>query len=339
MFIALHRSEIFAVLRLGLHRPDMQIDFKTTSHSVLRLSPQFFSALIVFTLTWASHAQFTDPRNYQNAPIGVNQAELAYAYARSDTSIDPSIVIGHARLNLNQGTISYTRYFGLLRRMAWFSPSLPIAGLNGSISGTSVSAAVTGTGDSGYEMALLLMGGPALTIPEFKNYQPTTTIGVSLNVTAPTGQYNADKLLNLGSNRWSFTPEFAVSWPFGPQQKWALDAYTNIAFYTDNTSYRGREILKQEPLPGFEGHISYAFLDNLVASLDARYSGFGRTTINNVNQNDSQKNFVLGSEVILSLNERNSLSFVVARALVHENGPTITGVIVKYDYYWGKGFK
>ena len=297
------------------------------------------SALVVFSLGWAAHAQFTDPRNYQNAPVEVNQVELAYAYARSDTSIDPSIIVGNSRLQLNQGTISYTRYFRLLRRMAWFSPSLPIAGLSGSISGTSVSRSVAGTGDSGYEMALLLKGGPALTVPEFKNYQPTTTIGVSLSTTAPTGQYDANKVLNLGSNRWSFSPELAVSWPFGPQQKWALDAYTNVAFYTDNTEYQGREILTQDPLPGFEGHISYAFLDSLVASLDARYSCFGRTTINHVDQNDSQKNFVLGSEVIFSLNERNSLSFVVAKALVHENGPTTTGVIVKYDYYWGRGYR
>jgi Putative MetA-pathway of phenol degradation len=304
-----------------------------------RLLLRICTALAVFSFGWASHAQFTDPRNYQNAPIGVNQAELAYAYARSDTSIDPSITIGHARLNLNQGTISYTRYFSLLHRMAWFSPSLPIAGLNGSISGTNVNKAITGTGDSNYEMALLLKGGPALTVPEFENYQPTATIGMSLNVTAPTGKYDSTTVLNLGSNRWSFTPEFALSWPFGTQQKWEFDAYANAGFYTDNTLYQGKEILKQDPLPGLEGHLSYAFLDNLVTSLDARYSCFGRTTINNVNQNDSQKNFVLGSETIVSLNEKNSLSFIVAKALVHDNGPTITGVIVKYDYYWGKGYR
>ena len=32
-------------------------------------------------------AQFTDPRTYENTPVGVNQLELAYAYVRSNTSI------------------------------------------------------------------------------------------------------------------------------------------------------------------------------------------------------------------------------------------------------------
>lgn len=44
-------------------------------------------------------------------------------------------------------------------------------------------------------------------------------MGMSLTITAPTGLYDADKLLNLGSNRWSFKPEIALSHPFGPKQK------------------------------------------------------------------------------------------------------------------------
>jgi hypothetical protein len=298
-----------------------------------------YLASAVFSLGPSANAQFTDPRNYQNAPVGVNQIELAYGYTHADASVDPSIIIVGARLNLNQGTIAYKRYFSLLHRMAWIAPSLPIAGLNGSISGTRISGAVVGAGDSSYEMALLLKGGPALSVTEFENYQPTATIGMSLGITAPTGLYDSSRILNLGSSRWSFNPEFAVSYPFGPQQKWALDAYANAAFYTDNISYRGRQILSQEPIPGFEGHISYSFLDSLVASLDSRYAFRGETNVDHVNQNNPQKNFILGSEVIVSLNERNSLSFIVAKALVHENGPTITGFSVKYDYVWGKGFR
>jgi hypothetical protein len=298
--------------------------------------------LILFTLVVLhcdGHAQFTDPRNYENSPVGVNQPELAYAYARSDTSVDPSIVIGGARLHLNQGTIGYTRYFGLLHRMAWIESSIPIAGLSGSISGTNVSASVIGAGDSIYETAMLLKGGPALSVEEFTNYKPITTAGVSLTVTAPTGRYSADKILNPGEDRWSFNPEIGVSFPFGPQQKWALDAYANAAFYTDNTSYRGREIFRQEALPGFEGHISYSFLESVVGSLDARYSFRGDTLVNRLDQSSSQRNFILGSEVIVSLNARNTLSFIVAKALVHQNGPAVTGLSVKYDYYWGKGYK
>jgi len=297
------------------------------------------SALALSGILRPACAQFTDPRNYQNSPVGVNQLELSYAYARSDTSIDSAIVITGASFNLNQGIIGYTRYFSLFHRMAWVEPSVPIAGLDGSISGTKISGSTTGAGDSSYQVAMLLKGGPALSVEEFENYKPTTTVGVSFGVTAPTGLYNSDKVLNLGAARWSFKPEIAVSYPFGPQQKWALDGYANSYFYTDNTSYHGKEILRQEALPGFEGHISYSFLDNLLGSLDARYSFRGDTYVSRVDQNSAQKNFILGGELILSLNERNSLSLIFAKALVHQNGPTVTGFSVKYDYSWGRGYK
>jgi hypothetical protein len=284
-------------------------------------------------------AQFSDPRNYQNVPVGVNQIELGYTYVHANASIDSAIVIGGAKLNLNQGTISYTRYFGLFGRTAWVAPGIPLAGLGGSVSGTNVSGSIAGAGDSSYEFAMLFKGGPALSPAEFANYKPTTTLGMSLVVTAPTGLYSGDKILNLGSDRWSFRPEVGVSNPFGPEQKWVLDAYANCYFYTDNTSYRGVEVLKQEPLPGFEGHLSYTFSERVMASLDTRYSFRGETTVNNLGQDDSQRNFILGSEAIVTLNAKNQLTFIFEKALVHVNGPSATGVTLRYDYLWGRGYK
>ena len=105
----------------------------------------------------------------------------------------------------------------------------------------------------------------------------------------------AEKILNLGSDRWSFRPEIGVSFP-SAQQRWVLDGYANCYFYTDNTSYRGTEVLKQGPLPGFEGHLSYTFNPRscglagyalLVPRRNERW--------NNLGQDDSQRNFVFGS--------------------------------------------
>src|SRR5215469_9413475 len=253
----------------------------------------------------ATSAQFTDPRNYQNTPVGVNQVEVAYAYARSNASVDPYIVIEGARLNLNQWALSYTRYFGLFGHTAWVAPGIPLAVLNGSILGTKVNGSVSGAGDTSYEFGMLLIGGRALTPEEFTDYKTTTTVGVSLIMTAPTGLYRPDKVLNLGADRWSFKPEIGVSYPFGRGQRWVLDGYANCSFYTDNTSYHGVQILKQAPLPGFEAHLSYGFGERLVASFDTRTSFRGDTTVSGLAQDNPQKNFVLGSEAIVSLNNKN----------------------------------
>jgi hypothetical protein len=175
-------------------------------------------------------------------------------------------------------------------------------------------------------------------VAQFANYHLTTTVGTSLTMTAPTGEYNADKILNLGSNRWSFKPEFAVSYPFGPQQKWVLDTYANAYLYTDNDSYHGAQRLRQKGLWGIEEHISYSFRNSAWVSLDSRYSFDGDTVIDGVNQNNAQKNFTLGSELNLSLDARNTLVFEFGKLIVHENGPAYGGFGVKYQYSWGKGY-
>jgi len=300
-----------------------------------RLRSMIF-ALVVLGVCDQACAQFTDPRTYENTPVGTNQLELSYTYAHANSSIDTSLVITGAQFSVNQGTINYTRYFGFLHRLMWLEAGIPVAGLGGSISGTNIQGSTTGAGDSSYALAVLLKGGPARSVVQFEGYKPTTTLGVRLTITAPTGLYHPIKILNLGSDRWSFKPEIGFSHPFGPKQKWDFDAHVNVYCYTDNTSYHGREILRQQPLPGLEGHISYSFNDSFWASLDTRYSFRGNTFVDGVTQNNAQQNFILGGEMNISLNSRNSLIFEFAKALVHTNGPALVGFSVKYDYTWAK---
>lgn len=286
-----------------------------------------------------ARAQFTDARNYDNAPIGVNQLGVGYAFGHGSGSIDPSLAIAGANLNLNQVTIEYARYFGLFHRLMRVEAAVPVAHLAGAVTGSTIEGSTAASGDSSYAATMLLKGGPALSVAQFDDYRPATVLGVSLTVTAPTGRYNADRILNLGSDRWSFKPEIAWSHPFGPEQKWQLDAYANGHFYTDNTAYRGRRVLRQEPLAGCEGHISYSFKGNVWISLDTRYSFRGTTFVDGVDQGNAQQNLIVGSEMNWSINARHSLLLAVAKAAVHHNGPAIVGFSVKYDYTWGKGYR
>src|SRR5215467_12291218 len=125
-----------------------------------------FALLIISALHFPerARAQFTDAHNYDNTPVGINQIELSYAYVHANASIDNSLIIAGAKLNLDQGTISYTRYFGVANRLIWGSAGVPIAGPSGEVSGTSIRGSVTGAGDSSYQVGVLLRGGPALSI-------------------------------------------------------------------------------------------------------------------------------------------------------------------------------
>ena len=291
-------------------------------------------AFVVSNLTHSASAQFTDPRTYTITAVGTNQLELGYTYVRGNASVDPSLIVPAARVTLNQGTVAYTRYFGLSHRLTWVEVSVPVAGLNGSIGGTRIQGSTTGAGDSSYSIAMLLKGGPALDATQLERFEAVTAVGVSCTVTAPTGSYDPNALLNLGSDRWSFKPELGLSYPFGADRRWEFDAHANAYFYTHNLSYHGRETLRQGPLPGIEGHISYTLLDSLWASLDTRYSARAATSVDGIDQNNAQRNFILGSELNLALSAHHSVVLEIARALVHRNGPALTGFSVRYDFTW-----
>ena len=94
------------------------------------------------------------------------------------------------------------------------------------------------------------IGAPALTAAEFKNYRQDFILGASLRVIAPLGQYDSDKLVNIGTNRWSFKPEIGFSKAFGP---WTVEFTPGVTFYTDNGDFFGGKTREVAPLVAAAG--------------------------------------------------------------------------------------
>ena len=93
---------------------------------------------------------------------------------------------------------------------------------------------MSGFGDPRFRVSVNLFGSPALTAKEFANYKQDLIVGVSLQVSAPLGQYDDTKLLNLGNNRWSFRPELGFSKAWGP---WTLEVAPSVTLFTVNPDF------------------------------------------------------------------------------------------------------
>ncbi len=106
-----------------------------------------------------------------------------------------------------------------------------------------------------------------------------------LQVTAPLGQYDSTKLLNVGTNRWSIKPELGVSKAWGPV---TLELIRTVTFFTNNNDFLGGQTFAQDPIYSVQGHLIYEFFPALWAALDATYYTGGRTTT------DGQKGEQLG---------------------------------------------
>ena len=165
-----------------------------------------------------THAQDLEPRAFANTPVGLNFLIGGYAYSKGTVGTDASVPLEDTEVTLNSAVLAYVRTLDLWGRSGKFDVILPYAWASGSakLAGQPRKREVSGLADPRFRFSMLLYGGPALSLDEFRDFQPDVIIGTSLEVTPPLGQYDSDKLLNIGTNRWSFKPEVGISKTLGP---------------------------------------------------------------------------------------------------------------------------
>jgi Putative MetA-pathway of phenol degradation len=164
-------------------------------------------------------------------------------------------------------------------------------------------------------------------------------LGASLKVEAPTGQYDPTKLVNWGTNRWSFKPELGYSQRFG---NFFLDSYAGVWFFTQNSDfwsrnpyYPGTRSQSQAPIGAFEGHLSYNFNPRLWASLDGNYWFGGKTSINGVVNPVSQlSNSRIGGTVAFPIGKHQSLKFAYSNGTYIRFGGNYQNVSLAWQYAW-----
>jgi hypothetical protein len=177
------------------------------------------------------------------------------------------------------------------------------------------------------------IGGPAINPRDFAAYKPRTLLGVSLIVVAPTGQYDARRLVNLGSNRWSFKPELGVSKPLG---RWTFELAGGAWLFTPNKNFFGGSRRDQNILASFQTHVIYTLRQRMWVALDATYYNGGRTVVDGVIKADVQSNSRLGATFSFPVTQRQSLKVLTAKGLTSRFGGNLSTFAVGWQYAWHK---
>jgi hypothetical protein len=297
-----------------------------------------FAGLVFAVMAWGSNgfAQELIPAAYTPAPYGINLISLALTHNNGDISFDPAAPIEDVSAQIGFVTLNYARTFSLAGRSANAAVILPqIAGdLKGLYLGEPASAHRSGLGDLALRFSVNLLGAPAMSPREYAGFKPGTMVGASLTVKAPIGQYDPDKLINLGTNRWAFKPEVGF---VQAVKKWAFDAYLGGWFFTDNNDFLGGKTREQAPIFSTEFHVRYLFRPNLWASLDANFWSGGQSTVDGFVNDDRQENSRVGATVSNRIGAHHSLRFAASRGAITRIGGDFDSVGVSYAYsWWGK---
>jgi hypothetical protein len=256
---------------------------------------------------WSSaRGQELEPRAYAANPVGIGFAVAAYGYSTGDVLLDPTVPITDVSATVQSVALGGGGTFALFGRTASVSALLPYAW--GTVSGTVGEAASSversGLADARLRFSINLLGGPALPLAAFVQRRPGTIVGTSLIIAIPTGEYAADKLINLGTNRWGFKPEVGLSHPAG---RWTLELYGGCWFFTRNPSYFGGITKDVRPLLSVQSHVAYTFKPRLWLAADATFYTGGRNVLDGQPGSERQESSRVGLTLSLPVWRTHSI--------------------------------
>jgi hypothetical protein len=281
-------------------------------------------------------AQELEPRTYTNIPIGLNFLISGYAYSHGDLSFGPNLPITDAKLNASTAVIAYARSFNFAGKSAKIDAVIPYTWLNGTAlyNDEPTSREINGLTDTKFRLSVNIIGAPALTLKDFKNHNQNLVIGISLQTTVPTGQYDSSKLVNIGTNRWSFKSEIGAS---KTVKRWIFELTASTTFYGDNNNFFGGKTREQDILYSLQGHSIYSFSKGIWLAVDATYYEGGRSTVDNLINNDLQQNWRLGGTLSFPISKLYSAKLYGSSGVSARTGNNYDLVGIGIQYRWGKG--
>jgi len=280
-------------------------------------------------------AQDLDPRAYANVPVDATLFISGFAVSHGGVLTDPTLPLTDLNATSEAASVGAARTFSLFGRTAQAFGVVPYAWaqVSANVLGDAASVTRAGLSDMRLRFSVLVRGAPAASVREIAKAPRRTILGTSLTVVAPTGQFFSDKLINLGTNRWSLKPEFAVSQPMG--ERWLFDAYAGLWMFTEDASfYPGDSLRSQAPIGAFQAHVSYNFQPQTWAAFDATYYVGGTTTVDGRLNNDRLANTRIGATLALPVGRRHSVKLSVSRGAIIRFGSNFSTISIGWQSAW-----
>jgi len=271
-------------------------------------------------LAGGAAAQELEPRTYASAPVGVQFVVVGGGHASGDLVFDPSLPIEDASASLDFGLLGYARTFSLFGRVGkaavvvpWFDGQA-----EGLVAGVPAERVLQGMGDPRLAVSWLFLGAPALAPAAFAaGPRPPLSAGVTVTLAAPLGEYDAERLLNLGTNRWTLKTEVGVSRRLG---RWWLESAAAVSLFTANDEFQRTLRREQAPIYSLQGHLVWEPRPRLWLSLDGTYYWGGQVRVEGTRRGPELGNSRVGLTASLPVARRHAVKLTVAKGLSTRTG-------------------
>ena len=280
-------------------------------------------------------AQEIEPRTYTNTPVGLNFIAFGYVFQTGNVFFDAALPIEDANADLHIGFARYLRTLAIGGKPAKFTVMLP--GVSGHWDGFLEQEFRTrdadGLGDLRLGLDVLVAGARPRRLGEPPDQDEKTIVGLGIAVIVPTGSYDSERLINLGSHRWSVRPQFGVSRALG---KWTLEGIGAVWLFGANDDFFGGRRLTQERLLVAKAHAVYSFNPGMWIGFGVGYGEGATTRIDGVIRNTLQTNWRFGGTLGYAISARHGISISAMSGLTTRVGPDFDSFGFAYQYMWGQ---
>lgn len=281
-------------------------------------------------------AQDVQPRALSPAPVGSNLVSLVYSFSTGAVLTDKTIPVQDIDGDVHTFSAGYGRafrFFGLAAKADAFLP-YTTGRWSGRIEEAQIDSTVSrsGFGDPVARFMFFFVGAPALTGPEFVRYRARTVAGASLRLRVPLGQYDPTKIINMGSNRWMFSPRVGVSQTFG---RFVSEAYAAGWFFTDNDDFLFGSVQSQNPMATLQLHFLWVFGPGFWVAASTRQSFGGQVFVNGEVSGEAQTNNRIGVALTIPVSRRQGVKVAFTFGLSTAAGNDYTTFAGAWQGAWG----
>ena len=234
---------------------------------------------------------------------------------------DPSLPLTGVDSSITSGVLGYLRTLDLFGRTAHVILEQAYANGETAAKGDDlgkIERDYSGHGDFAATLAVNLMGAPAMNREQFAQLRrnPRPILGASVKVVAPTGDYNENKLVNVGANRWA--AKFDLGYITVLRPKWLLEIEAGVWVFEDNDDFLG-VTREQGSIKSLELHLVHRFAPGFWASLDVNGYRGGQSTVGGQRRNDLQRDSKLGATLVFPIARKHAIKLAYSTGSINDS--------------------
>ncbi len=304
-----------------------------------------------------ANAQDDGPRAYWKGRAGTNVVSFQYLNMHLQASdalqFDPShYIYPSADAEADIFILSWARHLTLFDRPSSLSINLVGGSVDvqfdtlltppeflppGVIPGSSFSQSASGYADPSVQLDVNLLGTPPLKAGfDLINYEPTWTLDVAVMLGVPLGDYDDNKVVNLGLNRFYGRIAFPFKYHFGvfsPGYMSSLEIVPSVWLFAENDDFVGQK-LKNDPLWQLEAHWTHDFTRHFFGSIDLLYRKGFQSEFNSVDVGSDLEIGDIGATLNFQVTDNLTVRTSFSSNVFGDNDIDNSMVRIQFVYMW-----